>query len=135
MPGYVNGIPHATSTDRIDLWPTTSRDLAQWVDDNVPRNDDPRLTNARPPTAHTHPISGVTGLQAALNGKTDTTDPRLSDARPPTSHTHDLGDVTGLADRLAALEQPMVTQISTGIYGVGDRHVTSISTGIYQIGA
>lgn len=62
MPGYVNGIPHATSTDRIDLWPTTSRNLAQWVDDNVPRNDDPRLSDARPPTTHTHDIGDVGGI-------------------------------------------------------------------------
>lgn len=66
MPGYVNGIPHATSTDRIDLWPTTSRNLAQWIDGNMLRDDDPRMTNARPPTAHTHDLGDVTGLAARL---------------------------------------------------------------------
>lgn len=69
MPGYVNGIPHATSTDRIDLWPTTSHNLAEWIDGNMVRDDDPRLTNARPPTSHTHPQSEVAGLVAALDGK------------------------------------------------------------------
>lgn len=31
--------------------------------------NDPRLTNSRTPTAHTHAISSVTGLQDALDGK------------------------------------------------------------------
>lgn len=66
MPGNVNGIPHATSTDRLDLWPTTSRNLAQWIDGNMLRDDDPRMTNARPPTAHTHDLGDVTGLAARL---------------------------------------------------------------------
>lgn len=34
-------------------------------------DDDPRLTDARTPTAHPHAISGTTGLQAALDGKAD----------------------------------------------------------------
>lgn len=32
-------------------------------------DDDPRLTDARVPIAHSHPIAGVTGLQAALDAK------------------------------------------------------------------
>ena len=36
--------------------------------------DDPRLSDARPPTAHTHTISDVTSLQAALDGKAPTGD-------------------------------------------------------------
>jgi hypothetical protein len=40
--------------------------LASKVDDS-----DPRLTDARVPTAHSHPIAGVTGLQAALDLKAD----------------------------------------------------------------
>ena len=85
-------------------------------------DDDARLSDAREPTAHTHPISGVTGLQGALDNKTavghqhpisdvtglssalsdkvDDDDARLSDARTPTSHTHAIGDVTGLSDAL-----------------------------------
>lgn len=42
---------------------------------------------------------------------------------------------TTAAAKIDALHEPMVTQISTGIYGVGDRHITTISDGIYQIGA
>ncbi|MET3956880.1 hypothetical protein ABIE52_003746 [Rhodococcus sp. OAS809] len=52
-------------------------------------NDDPRLTNARPPTAHSHAVADVTGLQGALDGKA------------PTSHAHAEGDVTGLTAKLA----------------------------------
>ncbi|MFD4432805.1 hypothetical protein [Nocardia sp. NPDC058497] len=62
--------------------------------------DDPRLSNARPPTAHTHPVTDITGVTAiadALLSSTDeaqartaisavwTSDPRLSDARTPTA--------------------------------------------------
>lgn len=50
----------------------------------VAAGDDSRLTNARPPTSHSHPISEVTGLQSALDGKA------------AASHTHTMGQVTGL---------------------------------------
>ena len=82
---------------------------------------DPRLSDARPPTTHTHPITDVDGMQDALNGKTDTTDPRLSDARTPTTHTHALGDVTGLAARLAALEYDSGWRVLTSWDGTGTR--------------
>lgn len=69
---------------------------------------------------HVHAISGVTGLQAALDTlatvaqlqaeatarqqadstKVETTDPRLSDARSPTVHGHAQADVTGLVAAL-----------------------------------
>lgn len=65
---------------------------------------DPRLSDSRTPTAHTHTIANVTNLQTTLDGKAAsthphapsditgtaviTTDPRLSDARPPTSHAY-----------------------------------------------
>jgi hypothetical protein len=83
-----------------------------------------------PVKAHSHPISDVTGLQSALDGKQPagnyaySTDSRLSDTRVPKPHTHDwgdiegkpntypatthghnLGDVTGLPARLAGIEQ------------------------------
>lgn len=45
--------------------------------------NDARLTNARTPTAHTHPPSDITGTAVI------TTDARLSDARTPTAHNHD----------------------------------------------
>lgn len=43
--------------------------------------------------ADQHPISAVTGLQDALDGKVDGDDPRLSDARTPTDHRHAWGDL------------------------------------------
>lgn len=47
-----------------------------------------------PPSTHTHPVSQVTGLQAAL------------DAKAATAHTHTVGNVTGLQ---AALDQAALT--------------------------
>jgi hypothetical protein len=69
---------------------------AQYVTDdeltfalaNRVTDDDPRLSDARVPTAHSHPIAGVTGLQDALDAKADL------------AHTHDIADVTGLAAAL-----------------------------------
>jgi hypothetical protein len=78
------------------------------------------------PTTHSHPISGVTGLETALDGKSDTshthtwasvtakpaTYPASAHTHtwtevtakpttfPPDSHAHPLSDVTGLADAL-----------------------------------
>jgi hypothetical protein len=67
---------------------------------------DPRLTDARTPTAHSHPISDTTGLQTALDGKSDeghghaiadTTGLQGAlDGKAPTVHTHAISAVTGL---------------------------------------
>lgn len=53
---------------------------------------DPRLSDARDPTGHTHPISDCTGLQAALDGKA------AVHAHPyaPVSHGHTIADTGGL---------------------------------------
>lgn len=53
-------------------------------------------------SSHTHPVSQVTGLQAALDAKVGSTDPRLSDARTPLPHGHQVGDVEGLDAALDA---------------------------------
>lgn len=58
--------------------------------DTSVQEGDSRLTDARPPTANSHPVADVTGLQGALDGKA------------PTSHMHAIAQVTGLADALAA---------------------------------
>ncbi|MFI8664215.1 hypothetical protein ACIGKR_29760 [Rhodococcus qingshengii] len=58
--------------------------------DTSVQEGDSRLTDARPPTAHSHSVADVTGLQGALDGKA------------PTSHGHAIAQVTGLADALAA---------------------------------
>lgn len=57
--------------------------------DGAVQEGDSRLTNARPPTAHSHGVADVTGLQDALDGKA------------ATSHAHGLAQVTGLVDALA----------------------------------
>lgn len=49
---------------------------------NLVTTTDPRLTDARPPLAHGHVITDVTGLTAALDGKA------------PLVHTHALTDLT-----------------------------------------
>lgn len=59
------------------------------------------------PTTHDHPMSEVTGLEDALDGKQDAgdyvadDDSRLSDARTPLTHSHGMGEVTGLSTALA----------------------------------
>ena len=54
--------------------------------------NDPRLSDARTPLAHTHAVSEVTGLQGALDGKA------------AASHTHSISEVTGLQSELDALD-------------------------------
>src|SRR5690606_6915587 len=48
-----------------------------------------------PPDSHTHEISDVTGLQAALDGK------QAAGSYAPATHTHTVSDVTGLSSELA----------------------------------
>lgn len=50
--------------------------------DSAVQGSDARLSDARTPTAHTHAIGNVTGLQTALDGKS------------PAAHTHDAGDIS-----------------------------------------
>ncbi|QGJ92920.1 minor tail protein [Gordonia phage Kabocha] len=64
--------------------------------------NDPRLTDARTPTAHGHTISEITNLQTTLDGKVGTGDSRLTDARTPTAHSHPISDVTNLSSTLSA---------------------------------
>jgi len=56
----------------------------------VTAGDDTRLTDARTPTAHSHPESDVTGLVSDLTGKSSI------------GHSHAESDVTGLVSDLAA---------------------------------
>lgn len=58
--------------------------------DTSVQEGDSRLTDARPPTAHSHPVADVTGLQGAL------------DSKAPSTHTHTEAQVTGLTAKLAA---------------------------------
>jgi hypothetical protein len=56
--------------------------------------NDSRLSDSRTPTAHSHAISDVTGLQTALDGK------QASGSYAASSHSHAISDVTGLQTAL-----------------------------------
>lgn len=85
------------STSKIQDGAVTKAKTSAGVQASLDRADaavqgsDARLSDARPPTAHTHAIANVTGLQNALDGKSNT------------GHKHDESDVTGLTDKLALL--------------------------------
>lgn len=86
---------NAVSTPKLQNGAVTKEKTSSAVQTSLDKADtsvqegDSRLTNARPPTAHSHAVADVTGLQGALDGKA------------PTSHTHAEGDVTGLTAKLA----------------------------------
>lgn len=85
----------------------------------VCQGNDSRLSDARTPTAHSHAISDVTGLQTALDGKSDT------------GHGHVIGDVTGLQEALDSKQDTIsgytgsITVI-TGVDFVGETVATSV---------
>lgn len=72
------------------------------------------------PSAHTHPISDVTGLQTALDGK------QAAGSYAAASHSHVIGDVTGLQTALDGKQATLVsgTNIKTvngnNLLGSGD---------------
>jgi hypothetical protein len=76
--------------------------------DTVTQGNDARLSDARTPTAHTHPISDITGLQTALDGKAASV------------HTHTIDNVTGLQTALDGKE-PSITAGTTAQYWRGDK--------------
>lgn len=56
-----------------------------------------------PATAHTHPISDVTGLQTALDGK------QAAGTYADASHTHTIANVTGLQTALDGKQATLVS--------------------------
>jgi hypothetical protein len=80
------------------------------ADNTICQGNDVRLSDARTPTAHTHPISDVTNLQTTLDGKALTVHSHVIgdvtglqtalDGKASTSHTHVISDVTGLQTAL-----------------------------------
>lgn len=66
--------------------------------------NDPRLTDARVPLAHTHPESDVVGLVADLALRALLTDPRFTDARVPLAHTHPESEIVNLVSDLSILQ-------------------------------
>lgn len=86
----------AVSTPKLQNGAVTKEKTSSGVQTSLDKADtsvqegDPRLTNTRPPTAHSHAVADVTGLQGALDGKAST------------SHAHTEAQVTGLTAKLAA---------------------------------
>lgn len=69
--------------------------------------------------AHTHPISDITGLQAALDGKA------------ALAHTHAIADTTGLQaalDAKAPLASPALTGVPTAPTAAGGTNTTQLAT-------
>ena len=89
--------PHSVTTTQIGAEPAFTKNTAFNKDfgntaGTVTQGNDARLSDARTPTSHTHPISEVTGLQSALDGKTtesyvDTQVANLVDSSPATLDT------------------------------------------------
>lgn len=85
----------AVSTVKIQDGAVTKAKTSTTVQVSLDKADtsvqegDSRLTNARPPTAHSHGVADVTGLQGALDGKASA------------SHSHTEAQVTGLTAKLA----------------------------------
>lgn len=67
--------------------------IVYHTSDKVDTNDT-RLSDTRVPKPHIHPISDITGLQAAIDGKANK------------NHTHPISDVTGLQDELDSKATP-----------------------------
>lgn len=93
MTTFVVGDPNSTPGDGNVLAyndgkyvPVPQVDVSNFVED-----DDPRLKDDRDPTEHSHGIAGVTGLQAALDGKAD------SDAIPDVDSFITANDLNGYA--------------------------------------
>lgn len=72
-----------------------------------------------PPSAHTHPQSEVTGLVAALEGKSNV------------GHTHPQSDITGLVADLAA-KAPLTRALPPG--GATGHVLTKLSAADYDVG-
>ncbi|MDF3316487.1 hypothetical protein [Rhodococcus sp. C3V] len=79
---------NAISTVKVQDGAVTKPKLGTSVQASLDKADsavqgaDPRLSDARTPTAHTHTIGNVTGLQTALDGKS------------ATSHSHTAADIS-----------------------------------------
>ena len=113
----------ATSGNYSDLAgsptiPTTPQEVGAQPSGSYVETSDPRLSDDRSPTQHSHPISDVTGLQTALDGKqpsgTYVTSSELASGlsgKSPTSHSHAVSDVTGLQ---AALNAKGTSNLSLG---------------------
>jgi hypothetical protein len=81
----------------------------------VTEGNDARLSDSRTPTAHSHAISDITGLQTALDGKA------------ASSHTHAISNVTGLQTALDGKEASIASG-TTAQYWRGDKSWQTLPT-------
>jgi len=81
----------------------------------VTEGNDARLSDSRTPTAHSHAISDITGLQTALDGKA------------ASSHTHTISNVTGLQTALDGKEASIASG-TTAQYWRGDKSWQTLPT-------
>lgn len=102
----------------------------------VAQGNDPRFTDARTPTAHTHDAAdingGTLGIARIPTGTSGTTvclgnDSRLSDARTPTAHVHDAADIN--SGTLAIGRIPVGTSSTTVAAGNDSRIVNAVQAG------
>lgn len=97
----------------------------------VVRADDSRLSNARPPTAHTHAIADITNLQSLLDGKAAAS--HTHGATQITSGTFDIARIpTGTTSTTVALGNHTHTPASIGAASATHTHaiadVTNLQT-------
>lgn len=90
--------------------------------------DDPRFTDARVPLAHSHAEGDVTGLTAALAGKSASGHTHVKANITDFAHTHAQSDVTNLTTDLAGKE-PTIAAGTTAQYYRGDKTWQTLPAG------
>ena len=84
----------ATATAARLISASRLKDAIVYHTSNKVDTNDTRLSDTRVPKPHIHPISDITGLQAAIDGKANR------------NHTHPISDITGLQDELDSKATP-----------------------------
>lgn len=112
---------------------------------DVPRGNDARFSDARTPTAHTHPSTDITGLGGAATLNVGTTsgtvaagdDSRFTDSRTPTGHktTHYTGGSDPLTPSDIGAAGVSHTHPSTDITGLGDAATKNVGTAAGTVAA
>lgn len=134
-------VPATTTALGVSKLSTAAIDPANPI---VVSDTDPRNTNARTPTAHTHAESDVTGLVSDLAGKAPVVHTHAESdvtglvadlaGKAPTVHTHTESDVTGLVADLAAKEVKTAKGAANG-YAPLDASLQVPRANLKQIGA
>ena len=84
----------ATATAARLISASRLKDAIVYHTSNKVDTNDARLSDTRVPKAHIHPISDITGLQDAIDGKANK------------NHTHPISDITGLQSELDSKATP-----------------------------